>query len=183
MALKKPGDTITYTVTYLEMAERPEGGVPPMPSGASLALLAAHQPPVDYFLYLYTSVGAAYEWTDWLARPRAEQETFLTDPQVEMFTLMVNGWPGGFFVLDGRERGICELSLFGLVPQAMGRGLAPWLLGSAIRIGWDGEGVRLMTVNTNTLDHPRALALYQKMGFEPVRRAEATRALTRKREV
>ena len=27
-----------------------------------------------------------------------------------------------------------------------------------------------MTVNTNSLDHPRALPLYQKAGFVPVRR-------------
>ena len=40
-----------------------------------------------------------------------------------------------------------------------------------------------MTVHTNTFDHPRALALYQRMGFVPVRREEKTRKLTRAREV
>jgi hypothetical protein len=39
-----------------------------------------------------------------------------------------------------------------------------------------------MTVNTNTLDHPRALALYQKMGFVPVRREDRSRVVTRERE-
>ena len=34
-----------------------------------------------------------------------------------------------------------------------------------------------MTVNTNTLDGPRALPLYQRMGFTPVRREETTRIL------
>lgn len=179
MARKKPGETVRYTITHLEMAERPDAAVPPMPIGPSLALLAAHEPPVEYFLYLYGAVGAAYEWTDWLDRPRAEQEVFLADPNVELFTLMVNGWPGGFFVLDTRTRGICDLALFGLAPQAMGRGLSAWFLGSAIRIGWDRPDVERMTVNTNTLDHPRALALYQKMGFVPVRREEASRTLTR----
>jgi GNAT superfamily N-acetyltransferase len=182
MARKQPGETVGYTVTYLEMAERPEAAVPPMPMGPSLALLAAREPPVDYFLYLYTAVGAGYEWTDWLNRPQAEREVFLADPNVELFTLMVNGWPGGFFILDTRERGTCDLALFGLVPQAVGRGLSGWFLGSAIRIGWDRPGVRRMTVNTNTLDHPRALALYQKMGFVPVRREDHSRVITRERE-
>jgi len=182
MALKQPGETVDYTITFLEMDERPEGGVPPMPYGPSLALLAAHEPPVDYFLYLYRAVGAAYEWTDWLNRSRDEQQAFLSDEHVELFTLMVNGWPGGFFVLDTRQRGVCDLSLFGLVPEAVGRGLSPWLLGSAIRIGWDRPDVRKLTVNTNTLDHPRALALYQKMGFVPVRRTEASRVLTLPRQ-
>jgi hypothetical protein len=40
-----------------------------------------------------------------------------------------------------------------------------------------------MTVDTNTLDHPRALALYQRMGFVPVRREDKTGKLTRAREV
>jgi len=38
-----------------------------------------------------------------------------------------------------------------------------------------------MTVNTNTLDHPRALALYQKTGFHPVRQVAAKRKLSRER--
>lgn len=183
MTLKLPGETVDYTITFLEMGERPEGGVPPMPMGPTLALLAAYSPPVEYFLYLYQAVGRAYEWTDWLARPRAEQEAFLGDPRVELFTLMVNGWPGGFFVLDSREYGVCDLSLFGLMPQAIGRGLSGWLLGNAIRIAWDRPEVARLTVNTNTLDHPRALALYQRMGFEPARRQGASRVLTQPREL
>jgi hypothetical protein len=33
------------------------------------------------------------------------------------------------------------------------------------------------------LDHPRALALYRRMGFIPVRREAKTRKLTRAREM
>jgi GNAT superfamily N-acetyltransferase len=160
----KPGDTIPYTVTYLEMTARPATPIPHMPIGASLALIAASNPPVDYFLYLYSTVGAGYEWTD-------------------LFTLMVDGWPGGFFVLDTRKRATCDLAYFGLVPQALGRGLSHWFLASAIHMAWDRPGVTKMTVDTSTLDHPRALALYQRMGFVPVRREDKTGVLTRAREV
>ncbi len=183
MPLKKPGDTVRYTVTHLEMTARPATPLPHVPTGSPLALIAASNPPVGYFLYLYGTVGADYEWTDWLERTRQQQEAFLNDPKVELFTLMVDGWPGGFFVLDTRQSDTCDLAFFGLVPQAMGRGLGAWLLGCAIHMGWDRAGVTRMTVSTNTLDHPRALALYQKMGFVPVRRADKTRKLTRAREV
>jgi hypothetical protein len=40
-----------------------------------------------------------------------------------------------------------------------------------------------MTLDTCTLDHPRALALYQRAGFVPVCREDKTRVLTRAREV
>jgi hypothetical protein len=39
-----------------------------------------------------------------------------------------------------------------------------------------------MTVNTNSLDHPRALPLYQKAGFVPVRRETRMQVLTRDRD-
>ncbi len=187
MALKKPGDTIDYTVTYLEMTARPAAPIPHMPIGLSLALIAAKGPPVGYFLYLYSAVGADYEWTDWLDATQQQQEAFLADPKVELFTLMVEGWPGGFFILDTRDPGTnqghtCDLAYLGLAPQAIGRGLSKWFLASATHMGWDRPGVTRMTINTSTLDHPRALVLYQRMGFIPVRREEKTRILTRRCE-
>jgi len=112
-------------------------------------------------------------------RPRAELEAFLGSDRVELFSLILDGWPGGFFVLDCRAAGVCDLAYFGLVPEAVGRGLSGWFLGSAVHMGWDRPGVRKMTVNTNTLDHPRALALYQRQGFNPVRREKFTRPRTR----
>jgi len=95
---------------------------------------------------------------------------------------MVDGWPGGFFMLDTREPGTYDLAYFGLVPEAIGRGLSHWFLSSAVHMGWDRPEVQRMTVNTNTLDHPRALTLYQKMGFEPTRREDHARRLTQPRE-
>jgi hypothetical protein len=47
-----------------------------------------------------------------------------------------------------------------------------------------GTGVACakMTVNTCTLDHPRALDIYQKLGFRPVRTEARTRVLNRDRD-
>lgn len=183
MTLLKAGDSIDYAVTYLEMDARPATPIPHMPVGASLALIRAEAPPAEYFLYLYGHVGGPYEWTDWFRREHSEVEAFITDPATELFTLMLNGWPGGFFVLDTRSAGICDLAYFGLVPQAVGRRLGHWLLATAVHMGWDRPGVQKLTVNTNTLDHPRALGLYQRVGFVPVRREAASRILSRPREV
>lgn len=179
----KPGDRVDYVVTWLEMTERPQRPLPPFPAGQQAALLAAHAPPAGYFLYLYRAVGAEYEWTDWLERPVEEAEAFIGDARVGLWTMMLDGWPGGFFVLDGRQPGVVDLAYFGLVQQAIGRGLGHWLLATAIDTGWERPGTRLMTVNTNTLDHPRALGLYQKLGFRPVRREGHGRILTRERVV
>ena len=164
------GEEIDYVVTFLEMDGRPSSPVPHAPAGLQLALLAAADPPPDYFLYLYRQVGASYEWTDWLSRPRSEVESVVGSPDTVLHTLIVDGWPGGFFMLDGPRDGVTDLAYFGLVPQAIGRGLGGWLLGVAVHAAWDRTGTERLTVNTNTLDHPRALGLYQRMGFSPIRR-------------
>lgn len=175
------GDEVPYTVTFLEMATHPAYPFPPMPTGGPTVLLAADEPPVRYFLNMYDAVGAEYEWTDQHDKPVSEVRDFLMDPSVTMYTLMRVGWPAGFFILDGRVAGECDLAYFGLVPEAVGLGLGKYLLHTAILMGWELPGVTKMTVNTNSLDHPRALPLYQKAGFAPVRREEHTRILTRDR--
>ena len=175
------GSEIDYVVTYLEMAARPSYPVPHAPTGQTLALVCAVAPPVDYFLYLYTQVGQDHEWTDWLNRSREEAEAFVSAETMQLHTLMVDGWPGGFFMLDRQLAGVCDLAYFGLVPQAVGRGLGRWFLGTAIHAAWDLPDTAKLTVNTCTLDHPRALGLYQRMGFSPVHRENRRRRLSKPR--
>jgi len=172
-----------YVVTYLEMTERPRAPVPPRPANLNTALLCATDPPPDYFLYLYSAVGAEYEWTDWLECPRSELEAYIGNPDIVLYTVMTGGWPGGFFLLDNTVKGVCELAFFGLAPRAIGRGLSGWLLATAVEAGWETPDTERMTVNTCTLDHPRALGMYQRIGFEPVRRETHTRILSRARTV
>lgn len=173
---------LDYTVTHLEMTARPETPPPPPPRTPGLALIAAEDPPARWFLHLYRSVGAAHEWTDWLRRPAAELDAFLGSPDVKLYALMAKGWSAGFFVLDRREPGTCDLAYFGLAPEAQGLRLGGWLLGEAVRAGWAWPGVRRMTVSTNTLDHPRALPLYQKAGFVPCERESKRRRATARHE-
>lgn len=173
---------LDYTITYLEMTTAP-GQPPPPPSGAALALIRAKSPPRRWFLHLYQSVGAAHEWTDWLRAPPGDLDAFLQDPDTALYSLIVDGWSGGFFMLDWRRKGVCDLAYFGLAPEAQGRGLSRWLLGEALRAGWERNGVKAMTVQTNTLDHPRALSLYQRAGFTPYAQETRKRPARRASEV
>ena len=60
---------------------------------------------------------------------------------------------------------------FGLMPEFMGRRLGPYLLRWAVDAAWSTQPDKV-TVNTCTLDHPKALSLYQKVGFRPVRQEQ-----------
>lgn len=171
------GDEIGYTITYLEMTAPPAWPRPPVPAQPGLSLLRAEEPPVRWFLHLYDSVGAAHEWTDWHDAPEGELTAFVSDKAVSIHALMLQGWTAGFYMLDAREAGVCDLAYFGLAPEAQGRGLGQWLLKTAVLDAWATPDARKVTVNTCTLDGPRALPLYQKVGFAPVRQEERARIL------
>lgn len=178
MTLYKAGDSVDYRVTWLEMTQRPGYGWPAMPVGRDAILTHADNPPWWWFLTLYDAVGRDYAWTDKHKMPRAELEAWIQHEDVSLFTLMGKGWPQGFFMLDWRAPEACELAYFGLVPEAVGKGLGSWLLKTAILTAWDRPGTQRLVVNTCTLDHPRALAQYQRMGFSPVRTEIHSRVLT-----
>jgi len=166
---------IEYTVTYLEMSARPSYPRPKQPMGNALVLLRAVKPPNWYFLSIYDAVGSEYLWADMHDMPEAELTQYVQHPDKEIYTLIRDGWPAGFFMLDRTKPDFCEISYFGLVPQAIGLGLGKFMLHTAVHMAWDGDGTKTLGVTTCTLDHPRALQTYQKAGFEPVRQETRSR--------
>lgn len=183
MTLIPAGTRVPYSVTYLDMTARPDWAMPHL--HGHIRLERAIDPPVWYFLSLYDAVGRDYEWQDRFDQAEVDPaalQAFVRDPDVVIWTAMGHGWPQGFFMLDWREAGVCDLAYFGLVPQAVGQGWGKALLQTAILTGWAREGVGRMTVNTCTLDHPRALSLYQQLGFTPVAREDRARVLVHDRD-
>ena len=183
MTLQPAGTELTYTVTWLRMTARPAYPWPALPATHPATLLHAEAPPVWYFLALYDAVGRDYAWEDMHGINPAELAAWLADPAVALYTLMMNGWPHGFFLLDATRPHKTDLAYFGLVPEAVGQGLGTYLLRTAILTAWQRKGLDELTVNTCTLDHPRALQTYQANGFTPVRREHFTRTLTRSRDL
>lgn len=171
------GAEISYTVTFLEARARPERPRPALQMNARTALMRAETPPVHFFRYLYDTVGRDYEWRDMHAVSDADIAALVQHPDVALHVLYLTGWPAGFILLDNRPHDCSDIAYFGMTPEAMGRGLGDWLLGTGVWMAWD-RGVGRLTVNTCSLDHPRALPLYQRWGFEPVRRETRTRVVT-----
>ncbi|SOH95290.1 Acetyltransferase (GNAT) family protein [Monaibacterium marinum] len=180
---REAGEEVEFTITFLEMTSRPDYPRPSVPGGPPVALLRAEGPPNRYFLDLYRGVGSNWEWNDRLRQSPEDLHAFVGSPDVHIYTLMRDGWSAGFFTLDFREEATCDLAYFGLMPEVIGAGLGTWMLRTAIHTAWDGVGVQRVTVNTCTLDHPRALQLYQKHGYSPIRQETATTVLTAPRDM
>ena len=147
-----------------------------------LLFLECIAPPTSYFLYLYRAVGENYEWTDWLAAEKSELETFLSDEAVILYSLIFEGAPRGFFVLDFREPFVCDLAYFGLFDEMIGKGFGKLMMNRAFKIIVDRGEIRNITVNTNTLDHFNALHFYKKSGFKVLKVEQHSREAWRDSE-
>ena len=158
---------LEVTVTYLEMIERPSLQAVAPPRHRKIALLRAERPTHAFYRFLYDRIGKDWLW--WERRAMAENDlrAILEDERVEIYVLHVDGVPAGLAELDRRGEPDLELAYFGLMPEFIGMGLGRYLLSHAIDIAWRHEPARLL-VNTNTLDHPKALPLYQQCGFRPI---------------
>ncbi|MGF7159955.1 GNAT superfamily N-acetyltransferase [Rhodoligotrophos appendicifer] len=157
--------TVETTVTYLEMTQRKHVAVHP-PVNIKLALMEAVKPPVHFYRYLYDTIGRDHVWHDRRRLSITELEEQIHAEGIEIFVAYVTGCPAGYYELDSRKSEEVWLAYFGIVPEFLGLGLGKWLLSEAIAAAWE-KGPERIRVETCTLDHPRALPLYQKLGFEP----------------
>jgi GNAT superfamily N-acetyltransferase len=158
-------EKIETVVTYLEMTAPPRHPEVP-PVLGKLALLRAEAPTLSFYRYLYDAVGRPWAWVDRKRLSDDELAAIIQDPAVEIYVLYMAGVPAGYAELDLRDRPEIELAYMGLMPEAIGKGLGPYLLDWVIRRAWEESPSRLW-VHTCTLDHPKALALYQRFGFKP----------------
>jgi GNAT superfamily N-acetyltransferase len=160
---------IPTVVTFLEMkAKSPIFA--PLPKG-KIAILRAEHPPVHFYRYLYDTIGRDYFWVD---RKKLNDEALaaiLQAPQVELYVLHVDGCPAGMAELDFRTEGVGHLAYFGLMPEFVGRGIGFFFLHQTVQLAWT-RPITGFLVNTCTLDHPRALPLYQRVGFVPYSRED-----------
>lgn len=161
---------VPTVVTFLEMLQHPSALPPPQPKG-KVAILKADKPPIHFYRYLYDTVGGDYKWVDRKKASDAMLVEILNDPLVELFVLYADGCPAGMAELDFRLEGIGQLAYFGLLPEFVGRRLSYFFLYHATINAW-ARPISKLLVNTCTLDHPRALPLYQRMGFAPYARED-----------
>jgi GNAT superfamily N-acetyltransferase len=154
--------------TYLEMdsADR-QAGRSPVPQGCSI-----EQESCDPALYreLYASVGGDYHWRDRLSWSDAQLTAHLADRDISVWILREGRAPRGFFELARHRDGSVEIAYFGLMAEAIGRGLGRALLTRAVDAAWSlrPEPSRVW-LHTCTLDHPAALANYLARGFRVTR--------------
>ena len=158
---------LAAVVTFLEMRSPPFGEVPPSP----LSLKRIENPSQDFYRALFRKVGARWLWFSRLIMDDAELGAIIRHPEVELYAVLDEQERDvGMLELDFRIAGVCELAFVGLVPELSGQGHGRWLLAEAVDRAWR-DSVTRVHVHTCSLDHPAALAAYQRAGFIPCKRS------------
>ncbi|MBB6160285.1 thiosulfate/3-mercaptopyruvate sulfurtransferase [Rhizobium wenxiniae] len=168
---KKPSP-LKVRVTRLEMTAAPRSSLP-VPVNVQTAIMRSPDIPLHFYRYLYRQVGKRWQWYERLRLSDEELAAIIHSKQVSISVLYVDGAPSGFFELAKQPDDVIELSYFGLFERAMGLGIGKWFLLQALYAAWQDNPSKV-TVTTNNLDHPRAIQLYQMMGFSPVGTSEET---------
>ena len=150
-------------VMLFEMTERPLLNASRPHRGGML--LRLEEPAIDFYRFLLRSIDLD---ADDIRLQLGDAELFelLQNPLIEVFVLFSGGAPAGLFELDRRVDDEVQLARFGLLPGFGGRGLAKYLLATAIDTAWDEEPNRVW-VSVRDDSDPRSLLLYQWAGFSP----------------
>ena len=158
------------TVTYLAMHARPAAPSPPPPL-LKFAILKCEKTAVHFYRYLYNTIGQPYFWVERRLWSDEKLSELLGSGKIALYALYVAGSPAGMAELDFREEGIGQIAYFGLMPEFTGRRIGPWFLHQAVELAW-AEPIQKLLVNTCTLDHRKALPVYQRAGFTAYASAE-----------
>lgn len=153
---------LAVTITHLEVtpASWTRRGRPPE---VDIKVLRETKPTIGLYRDLYDRVGRTWLWYERRLMSDAELEALLTRPDHELHVCRYGTDLVGYFELLGNE-----IQFFGLTPPWIGQRIGPWLLDRAIERGF-ARGASVLVLNTNTVDHPRALETYRKAGFRIVR--------------
>ena len=153
------------TVTYMEMVSYPKHLILTKQEQLNTEIKLMVEPSVDFYRYLYNTVGEKWTWIERRLLDDSDLQKLIRSSDVEIYILYVDDNVAGFGEIgwDSASNG-SEIKYFGLMPDYIGKRLGPYFLNNIINIAWKRNPVRLR-VNTCDLDHPSALGVYQKSGF------------------
>lgn len=160
-----PKGTLGTVETSLERFNKPDASKWPLPDGFRLA-----QPEpftLDAFKTLYHAIGDDWLWFGRLQKSDAEIEAIIYAPTTKLRYLYdAHDQPLGLLETQQQGDDTVEISYFGIVPQATGKGLGPVMMENGLAEAWTPTTKRAW-LHTCTFDSPHALGFYQKMGFKP----------------
>lgn len=166
---KELSSAFNTIITYLDMR------VPPTlklrwPAGEQdLELSIVTRPELSTYRDIYNHVGRPHHWVNRRYLSDQDLMNFIHHDAVHILFLKRKGNIIGFSEVNTKKLPQIELAFLGLIPEEKHKGLGSALLHHTLDFIWQHTPKRVI-IETNTLDDPQALKLYQKVGFLPYKR-------------
>jgi GNAT superfamily N-acetyltransferase len=160
-----PAGKLVNAVTFVEMCERPATSRAVIGTSA-FAISRWRSPDLDAYRTLFRAVGEDWLWCSRLGLTDEDLAAVLSDPGIELFVLHDGDARIGLLELDFREDQECEITWFGVVRDAIGKGAGRFMMDFAIDTAW-AHPIRRLWLHTCSFDHPDAVAFYRRSGFRP----------------
>lgn len=136
------------------------------PAVDDLMVMEARQKNFRLNRFLYQLVGEDWQWRDKLALSDQAWRDSTEADNVRTWVAYCEGAIAGYYEMRRDDQCAVEIVYFGLAPDFIGRGFGSDLLCRAVRSAWGWTGTQRVWLHTCSLDHPHALANYQRRGFQ-----------------
>jgi len=138
-----------------------------LPVGMQLDHILA--PDIDEYRRVYDLIGSDWYWVNRKQMSDRQLQDIICDPRTEVYYLRFGDRVIGFLELNLRAMPAAEIVFIGLEKTYIGAGLGITLLRTALE-KIRAKQAATIRIQTCTLDHPRAILLYQSHGFTPTSR-------------
>jgi GNAT superfamily N-acetyltransferase len=161
----------TLITTYLQMKDWSEFRPAYLNYPDGIKVMCMDTPDVDFYRFLYTSIGKQWRWRDRISHSDDQIKALLSVPGTSIHVLYVAGVPAGYIELakhlENRSAKLhsTEIAYFGLRPSYLSRGLGKHLLSHGIAYAWN-KGTQRLWVHTCNLDNSHTLENYINRGFK-----------------
>ena len=156
----------SINITWLEY----RGKIEKKPYGDDKYKISHHHSiNIDEYKEIYEKVGKKYSWFGRSSMRSIDLKKIILNEKVEIHLIKKDRESIGFYEIDYTNDYLKEKELrivhFGLVDKYIGNGLGIKLMNAAITRAYR-LNIDKIILQTNSLDHKRALPFYKEYGFE-----------------
>ncbi len=159
-------ERIHVTTHFLHMHHAPAGCLSPPECDIQIKHERSLTPAA--YRALYNGVGAPWLWYERSVLSDSELAALIVDPAVSIYTLHQADEILGYTELRHGPKDETQILYFGLMPCHIGKGFGHYFLEWTVRTAF-AAGIKRLWVHTCSLDHHRALASYERVGFTQYR--------------
>lgn len=139
------------------------------PSPIKLVSLGPESRELIYSTYFRITTPPTY-WISRLTWSPQQWDDHLNDSKLQVWMPYIDNEPAGLAEIVTHGDGNCEIQLFGLIPELIGKGYGSHFLAQIVELAWTSKqanrsDTQRVWLHTSTLDHPHALSNYITRGF------------------